>query len=82
MQLTSRVNVLQQGIKVFHGAKDWIDVLVVGYIIPEIFEWRLVYGAQPQGLNTEVLKIIQAGSDACQSKEISIVQMHLFTSLF
>ena len=54
----------EEVIKVLHGAKEWIDVSKVFHIIAKVFHGRLVERTDPDGLDVQVLKVIQFIQDA------------------
>ena len=55
-----------QGFHVFHGAEHGVDGTVIRDIIAVIHLGRCAYRAQPDGVNTQFLQIVQTADDTPQ----------------
>lgn len=53
-------------IKICHGPKNGIDVTEVFHIIAKVLHWGPVERADPDGLDVQVIKMIQFLNNACK----------------
>lgn len=50
---------VEKVLKVLHGPKQGVDVPKILYVVPKVLHWRPVEGADPDGFDVEVIKVIQ-----------------------
>ena len=69
------VNSIEQPVKICKRAKDWINAAVIGNIIAKICHGRWIDWRDPQGVYSELDKIIETGKNAGQVPNTVIVRI-------
>src|SRR5689334_9323334 len=60
------MQLIEQTIKVFEGAEEWIDIRVIGNIVAEIEHRRAIYRGQPDRTDSQPREMIYSRKNTRQ----------------